>query len=284
MRSGIINGLIGSVFLLHAFLLLGGCSSGSGSGPILPGTGQVVLRVWRVLAPGDFPDGQGNWGCRLTTSQITQAMNELLASAWIYGGNTTFVWDGTITTFTNGLDTPQIGASTRQGNDISILNTWIEMAPSSTWTSNRINIYFTGNYRVGIGMVWAVTFGPDWQSSFGTRRVIVLNDGGFEDSFGERESLARIYNIIEHEMCHYLARFNGRTFSIPGSPRTYTPGEHTGFHSMTQTTQNVLRDGGVSKDGMSWPYPLIIPGLSSVNGTEKKEIFDRIKAGLWNSP
>ncbi len=52
----------------------------------------------------------------------------------------------------------------------------------------------------------------------------------------KRASLIRQYNIAEHERCHYPARFNGRTFTVPGSPRTYTPGEHIGSRSFEELT------------------------------------------------
>lgn len=235
----------------------------------------------RFLAPNDFVGSQGNWGCRLTDSQIMQAVSELQSSGWIFGGNTRFVWDGMITTFVNEIDGPPAPPNQGRGNDLSQLLFWIDMAPSATWSSNRINIYFAGNYLSGIQGFWGATFDPAVHSpSAGIYRLIVLNDGGFGEGFGVRELLSRFYNVAEHEMCHYLGRFRNRTFMILGSPRTYNSGEHIN----PPHTDNLLRDGGLSQGGNSPPYPLVVPGLSAVNGTEKNEVFGRVLAGLWNAP
>lgn len=259
--------------------VMSGCATSQRA--IDAGTGTVTLKVWRVLAPEDVIGGEGNWGCRLTDVQIQALVQRLQSNASIFGGNTTYAWDGLISTFTNGFEQPNFASPRR--SDLAKLFEWIDMAPSSTWSSSRVNVYFSGNYVIfgatTITSFWGATIDPAGHSAAaGFYRSITINDGGFTD-FGTRVPLHERYSTLEHEMCHYLARFQSRTFSVPPPSRMYDAGEHT-----VSGANNLLRGGLNEPDGSSPPVPLVIPGTIDSSGTEQKEVFDRVKAGFWNSP
>jgi hypothetical protein len=137
------------------------------------------------------------------------------------------------------------------------------------WETDHLNIYFAGNVQVNNQNVNAYTEDPAQASQLTPDfPYIVCNDGGFTLGSGFVVSPAQMtsYNVIEHEMTHYLLRRSG----IP----PYNSGEHT-----SNTSNNVLRDGGAPP-----AYPLVVPGRWNLAGTEQKEIWDRVFAGLWNNP
>ncbi len=137
------------------------------------------------------------------------------------------------------------------------------------WEADHLNIYFAGNVQVGganqnaftTDPAFAATLTPDFP-------YIVCNDGGFTQNSGFVVSPSQMtsFNVIEHEMDHYLLRRSG----VP----PYNAGEH-----VPNGTNNILQDGGAGP-----AYPLVVPGRWNQAGTEQKEIWDRVFPGLWNNP
>ncbi|MCH8851794.1 MAG: hypothetical protein IID41_03985 [Planctomycetes bacterium] len=83
------------------------------------------------------------------------------------------------------------------------------------------------------------------------------------------------WNIIEHEMTHFLARFKSRTFGQPPNQRVYFGDEH-----IAPGSNNILTPGIVNNQ----PHPLVIPGAANQPGTETFEIWDRLRTGRWQDP
>ncbi len=77
------------------------------------------------------------------------------------------------------------------------------------------------------------------------------------------------HNVYEHEMAHFLARFEDTT--VNGT--YYDVGEHA-----PPGTNNILRPGGTQG------VPLVIPGKADDVNTEQGKIWKRIFDGDWLNP
>jgi hypothetical protein len=235
-----------------------------------------------VLAPnfGDIPGGQGNWGCRLSDLQIAPIVDSLRHNAAVFGGNTTFTWNGVITTFTNGYDNPACGARRLTFQPFFYL--WIEEQAGGAWTSSVINLYFTGNCAFNVNdVIWGATYDPADHDPAGSPpryRSIVINDGGFSAGFGERASMSQSVNVLPHEMCHYLARFELLEFPLPNGSRHYDSGEHN--HDFLLTL--LQPDGPDLVTGLPIS-PHFVPGDEDDLSTELGRVFQRIHNGQWNT-
>lgn len=263
--------MLGSRRCLALLLIAIGASCvACSSKPINPGTGQIDVFVWRVFADsGDSPGSYYNVGCRLSDAEITDIVNQLISNASVYGNNTSIVWDGNVQDMVNGY---HLGTRT---TDSGWLQEWIDASPAARWRDGKINIYFTGNYTTSGGLIWGQTWDPPQHSpAFGTRKLILINDGGFPSlPYGLKAPMQIIdFRILEHEFEHYLGRFQNRSFGPPNARRAYDASEHT------SDPNNLLRSGGAPP-----AFPLVIPGSSGDHSTEKGEIWERIDAGLWNS-
>ena len=251
---------------------LGGCSSSPD--PINPETGVVDLKVWVVLASGESVGGFNNFGCRLSQADMTAIVQQLIGNSSVYGGNTTFNWDGTITSMTDLFIPPNFNPRAYTVNSL-----WyaIDFPASPTHNSQKLNVYFGGNYTDPLGTLRGGTHDPNEAQALPSpfdRPLIFINDGDSSNGCCNGEvALITQNNILEHEMEHYLARFVLRCFA-PDLSRCYNEGEHI----MTQLT-NLIRDGVTPP-----AYILYIPGVSANLATEKGEIFDRIERGDWNNP
>ena len=161
------------------------------------------------------------------------------------------------------------------------IDEWDDDIVLDNWASNRVNVYFVGNVQneefVDPPAIGKSVDPRDALFRFPDSPFIILNDGGFFLSQGfftdyePQQVLA--YNVAEHEMAHYLARFDNRTFSQPPNQRSYDSGEHT-------TQRSNLLWGGTPTDGIG----LNIPGRADESDTESIEIWGRIDAGTWNNP
>ncbi len=114
-------------------------------------------------------------------------------------------------------------------------------------------------------------------------RWIYINDGSFlnGDPFPmgpPRFTDILSSHVIQHEMTHYLARFNNLTYTGPSGSRTYTPDEHITFTG--NPPSNILRPSVAAGQSL----PLALPGGIATPGTEKAEVFGRISTGSWNNP
>lgn len=260
-------------------LALAGCSGRA----INPGTGIVDVKVWVVLSANDFEIGdRSNLGCRLTEQEVRDRIGALQQSGAIFGGNTTFRWSP--------ADIELIFDPTIFDRENQRIEDWISWAHYSAFApTNVVNIWFAGNLQpTGASNVWAGTLDPQAASQVDPLPAgpwIVINDGGFTRTFGfvpppSNGSPAAVtgYNIIQHEMDHYLGRFTSRVFTATGSQ--YDSGEHDAAPPLNMRN-NVLRSGGV--DGTTAPYPLVIPSASQ-GVSERQEVWQRIRTGQWNNP
>jgi len=154
---------------------------------------------------------------------------------------------------------------------------WHDDVVVGNWDSQKINIYFVGNVQTNVNdpdRAAGLTSDPEQAPGLNLpRAVIIINDGGFDQNSGfapqYSPSTSLTYNILEHEMAHYLARFRNRT--INGT--TYNLGEHA-----PANTNNILNDGRPPP-----AKPAVIPGRATQAGTEKFEIWQRISSGDWNN-
>lgn len=278
------------LFLIPVALLLGGCLSGSGSKPINPGTGQIDIQVWRVLAPLDVPGNRGNQGCRLFDGEITQIVTGLQQNAPMFGGSTRFLWNGSVNNLV--LDEFDAGYCTGPGRRIcsprlvhdAVFNLWLFSFPG--WAENKINVYFCGDIKdPGLEKpavdLWGLTYDPGVHSIYAfspTFRCIIMNDGGFATQSGFDFLTSKNGHVLQHEATHYLARFDSQCFTGPSGTRCYDAGEHDNV-SLNHILLPSLNEGPPLV-----PLPLKIPGGIATPGTELFQVFDRIITGNWNNP
>jgi len=244
--------------------LLTGCSRSRK--PILPNTGQVPLKVWVVLGPGEYIGGPSNNGCRLSESDIRAFIAQLQSNGSVYGSNTRFIWNPS--QIVQAQDVGLLMDRTRSYQEFE------QTVVFNYWTSGRLNIYFAGDVQLTSsgGNALGMTLDPQaCQGHLVELPWIVINDGEPSSGATTPPSVMRAGHVLEHEMCHYLARFTNRTFSTPPPPRTYDSSEHVPAGQNNLLVPNI-------------PCPLTIPGRANQAGTEKKEIWDRIWTGNWNNP
>ena len=225
-----------------------------------------------MLGVGESIGNTGNKGCRLSTNQIRDRIEQLQANASLYGRNLTFTWSPTTPTQAQDPALLPFGGERTQE-----FIQWHQRVVANNWDSNKINIYFVGNVQTNVNdEERTIGLASDPLAAQGLnsqRAAIVINDGGFGASSGFRPnhspSQVLSYNVTEHEMTHYLARFRNRT--INGT--FYNIGEHAPANS-----NNILWDVRPPPAN-----PLVVPGGASQAGTEKFEIWDRIIQGNWNN-
>lgn len=254
-------------------LALSGCRSQYK--PIMPRTGIIPIQVWVVLGPGESIGDQSNRGCRLSTQEITDRIRSLQNNAGIFGQNVTFQWQP---------------ATPSQAEDPALLPfmprsrpwlMWHQQVVANYWQPGRLNIYFVGNVQLNGQNVIALTWDPAAaQSQFPERAWVLMNDCGWppgneNQGFSPNFDPAQVtsYFSLEHEIAHYLGRFNNRSFGQPPNQRNYDSSEH-----VPDGSNNIL------ELFVPPPHPLVVPGRWNQAQTEQQEIWDRIWAGTWNNP
>lgn len=246
------------VFALSA---VAGCSNERK--PVLARTGQIPLKVWVTLGPGESIGGNSNKGCRLTTNDMQNRIAHLKNHSFIYGSNITFQWTPV---------TPPVAQDPALLPFLSRNRDWMDVHQdviANYWEADRLNIYFAGNVQVNAQNQNAFTTDPTLAAQLTPEfPYIVCNDGGLAipSGFSTTQSQMTSFNVIEHEMTHYLRRRSGVA--------PYNSGEH-----VPDNSNNILQDNGAGP-----AYPLVVPGLWNSVGTEQKEIWDRVFPGLWNNP
>lgn len=254
-------------FCFTAFLCVCALSAVAGCSnerkPILARTGQIPVKVWVILGPGESIGGNSNKGCRLTTNDMQNRIAHLKNHTYIYGSNITFQWTPITPPVAEDPALLPFQPRNRDRQDVH------DDVMANYWEPDHLNIYFAGNVQVGGQNQNAYTTDPA-QATLLTPEFpyIVCNDGGFAlaSGFSTTPSQMTSFNVIEHEMAHYLLRRSGVA--------PYNAGEH-----VPNGQNNVLQDGGAGP-----AYPLVVPGRWNRTGTEQKEIWDRVFAGLWNNP
>lgn len=247
-------------------LLLTGCKPSRKT--IVPNTGQVLLKVWVVLGPGESIGGSSNKGCRLSQNDIQAFVAQLRSNGSIYGSNTQFIWNPAQISPAQDPSLLPYQPRTR------IYQQFQQNVILSYWTAGKLNVYFTGDVQLTSsgGTALGMTLDPQaCQSHTVDSPWILINDGQPSGGFTTPPSVMRAGHVLEHEMDHYLARLTNRTFTVPPPSRTYDSTEHV------PPGQNNLLVPYI-------PHPLTIPGRANQAATEKKEIWDRIWDGNWNSP
>lgn len=222
-----------------------------------------------------------NRGCRLNDTEIRDRIAGLQANSSMFGPNCVFNWSGNYTVIYD----QEIPASRIQSVTAFWLNPNFLLWQNGYWNPDAVNVYFAGNVQAGGNPTgaWAYTLDPGVPGTFVDLPAwIVLNDGGFVEPNGFSQppldgdpAVVNGYHILEHEMAHYLGRFNNRSFSATGSQ--YDGGEHD--IATPAPRNNVLRDGGAPG-----PFPLNVPGSVSQTPSELQEIWDRVLSGQWNLP
>lgn len=242
-----------------------GCSGTNGGRvPIVePGTGNVHIKVWVVLSIGEEIGSSINKGCRLHEDEMRAIVNHLIANAGMFGNSTRFVWDRTITT----IDDEAYSARTVS------FSTFKQRAVDNHWSIGNVNIYFTGNIQPGSAHI---QYGQNEDPSEYQRPWILVNDGiSVEPPISSAQAIATDL-ILEHEMCHDLARFQSRTFS---NGVTYNNAEHETFpgHPPFNDFPGHLMNEGI-------PHGRLIPGPANNSATEQGEVWNRISSGEWVNP
>lgn len=261
--------------LTLAFVGFGGCATSKK--PVKAGTYQVDLKVWAVVNFGESLGNSSNNGCRLTTQDITNIVEQLKNNSAVYGVNTKFNWDGMISTFQANVPSRSypIGAFI---NDIS--------GDPPNWTQDMLNVYFIGspdNNSIG------ATLGPDTYVATGDRIAtpfVRIGDGGINGP-ASNPTVVRKRLTLEHEVSHYIGRFNidasmigdpsqffGKTYGMGATQRVYDGGEHL------QSSLYLMSAAPVYDTQRS----LVIPGIERPPQDELGEVSQRIQAGRWNFP
>jgi len=242
--------------------------------PIQANTGNIPLKVWVVLGPGESIGNTSNKGCRLSSAQIGQYIEQLQKHSGIYGQNVVFQWQPS--TPAQAQDSALLPFQSRTRD----LQAWHPNVVQNYWQSGHLNIYFVGivqSVPSAPRAQYAMTLDPaNAQSTTPNQPWVLINDGGYETpgGFVHTPDFMRSLNLLEHEVTHYLARFAGDTFGQPPNQRVYDSTEHL----VSGSTNNILLPTAQTA------LPLVIPGRWNQTGTEEKEIWDRVWAGNWNNP
>lgn len=275
------------LLLVLAVPCLSAC--GSNRKPINPGTAEVALFAWIVLAPGEQVGGSLNQGCRLTHEHVNDYMENLAATSTIWGQNTQLVYSAAGVAFDQDIES--------SGNRTMSWDIWDDpthlLWQNQWWEPDAINIYFVGNVQLGTPPsnrgTLGLTVDPAEPGTFGELPAyIFVNDGGFETTSGFVAGFfphqMRAYRVLPHELAHYFGRFHGRTFTTTGSQygNDMEDGSFEHDEAMPQPRNNILRAGGAGP-GLP-PHPLVVPGAINQTPSEKQEIWNRILAGEWNLP
>ena len=266
-----------------------GCSHPPAAPPqsILPGTGEIPLIVWQVYAFGDTDGDPWNLGSRLSIAEIRDSVYRLQQMApMLFKANVKLTWDPDEPIV---IPDAMLVPNQSRGREV---NNWVldivlaGQAGPGFWIPGALNLYFVGDVQrnpVG-GHYLALTIDPrKFLADYGsTQGIFFINDCGFQSEFGFEPlpvypdydlipaNVTRL-NVAEHELTHFLARFNDRIFSNIH----YTPSEHT--PGMAEI--NVLRPFPTPD-----PFPLFLPGTWNAATSEQGEIWTRVYDGNWNQP
>lgn len=226
--------------------------------PIKPGTGDIPLTVWVVLGEGEEIGGDGNWGCRLSAAEIEAYIDGLKRTAPEAYGPANFQWD---LVELRELRDPGLSPTPFASRTWRPVEQFVTDVVGQAWEQDTVNIYFCGNVQEAAREENG-GFTRDPRAALG-RTVelpwILINDGGGDEPSGSRVFVAA--HLLEHEMCHYLGRFDGRTFGV----REYDAEEH-----VPDAENTLLKANG--------PYPLFVPGPQEA-GTDRKAGQDAAPPG-----
>jgi hypothetical protein len=165
-------------------------------------------------------------------------------------------------------------------------NVVIGQSGNGFWIPGALNLYFVGDVQLPAPDDGALAFTLDPRDFFSFFReyqgAIGFNDCGFDSDFSfdyfplfpnyqlTPPNVTRL-NTAEHELTHYLARFDDTVFNNIH----YTITEHT----PSMNAWNILREFATPD-----PFPLFLPGRWNWTTSEQGEIWSRVFAGTWNLP
>jgi hypothetical protein len=254
--------------------------------PELPEPITIPLKVWVILAqgglyndpgieePGTPPEARTNRGCRFTEPEMCDRIWSLQSHAGLYGPWMQFSWDGQINVVPwveLALQEPEPPGD--MGRHRSTVKFWEELIWEGGYHDpDKINVYFSGWVTPSRqSAAFGVTLEPN---AAGIEPYIIINDAAVYAEqgflFGNPDETLDWF-VPEHEMTHYLARFENACYPLPMGQRCYDDGEHAPMDS-----NNILAPLP--------PSPLVIPGDFSDPTTEKGQIWGRVFAGDWNDP
>lgn len=288
MKYAFEKRIVASVFFTAVLITLGGCIAASKL--INTGSSAISIKAWVIVKSAEQIGGTQNQGCRLTIQEMTEIIEQLQSSSSMYGTNIQILWDGTIDRVQdNFLDDRGGQPAATFADDWLRAVQEVDINDGPSFEPTAINIYFGGDYHVESipppnVFINGMTFDPASGSTF---PAIILNDGGEDNMQGSNPQSLRDRQTLEHEMTHYLARFQNRTFgnALTDTLRSYDANEHVDFASQDfGAAVNILLLG----DNIQPPYQTRgIPGEAYIDSQnpgqdELGEISQRILQGRWN--
>lgn len=299
--------------LMMLISLTSGCQQVTQTNPpFIGGVAQVPIRVFRVIGPLDTT-AQGamgaNFGCRLDDTDINNVVTAFVQNAFaLYDSTARFtpivnfdsriILDVRVPASFYGNPNPPPNTRTKRDDNFKIilLTYWPDSYPEWYGPAD-INVYFMGNIQLPPIVsppgqnngILAITFDPaEYYMPF-----VTLNDGGFDLQFGlaAGSSFLRTDHVLEHEITHYLGRFNNRLFqwsaaagpnTFPLVSRSYNGGEHALRSSVLDPLPGPIKDI-LAIDAR--PHQLYVPGANA-SGPQgpRAEIINRLQLGNWNVP
>ncbi len=273
-----------STLLIAVLIIFGGCVAGSKL--INTGSSAITLKVWVILKSAEPIGDTQNEGCRLTIQEMTAIIEQLQSSASMYGTNVQILWNGTIEEVRDNF-LPDRGGFSAATFSADVLRAILDNGPA--FEPAAINIYFGGDYHLVSNppfgqFALGATFDPATGSTF---PAVIINDGGFDNFQGSDPQLIQDLQTVEHEMTHYLARFENRTFgnALQNTLRSYDDMEHVQLDSDDfGPNDNILLEGTEAQGQIRIRG---IPGEAYVDSQnqgldELGEISKRILQGRWN--
>lgn len=297
--------------ILAALWLCGCQSTPTRPQPLVAAT--VPVRYFRVLGAADSTTSpQGNFGCRFDDVELRLFQQAIAKHCYtLFDSAARFVpvidptgdiHDVLIPVSVWGNPFPPTGARNlaQQEIDFLLLLYYPDTFPDMYGIRRdgdfpgEISAYFVGNFQPPSvsRLVLGQCFDPRDRQVVGLPYFYVNDTGfeltsGFPAGFGSE--FVRAGHIVEHELTHYLARFNGRTFSWsaaagPSNPPVIRPFDLTehAIHSDTADgsgTQilDILKPAA--------PHPLLVFGRRA-DGPQGPlgEIVTRLRNQLWDNP
>ncbi len=265
------------ILLIAAFLPLVGCG-GKGTRNGTPY--DIPIKVYRVIGPnGDSHSGPDfNDGCQLDNTEITSIVNSFIANApALYGTLTTVTWDGVV----YGMTDTQL--PDRSNQSINTLLFRILSTGSTYYDSNVINLYFTGNYG-GTGL-FGGTADPHAVLSSNIGPHIFMNDGaGAGGSGGDvTEILRRL--TLEHEVGHYLGRFNydSVTMNGGGNDPGADPRANRTYASTASSPARLFPSGGGEHVATSYTLPHIMVDGYMLPAAGRMPVMPGVQFGTYTN-
>lgn len=270
----------------------------------------IPIKVYRVLSSFDSANSPDfNVGCQLTKAEIRTLVEQLQGDApYIYGSKVQVAWPDDAV-----IDIVDFDLNDRYSRASALFFAFLNIYSQQYSSPGLVNIYFTGNYiplndptfDPFTDMIFGTTLDPHSVQGNGSNipplsipGAIMINDGAGPGGTGGDWVTASMRATLEHELGHYLGRFDfttagisrfnaatltGNTYGTGAQSRTFaaSSGEH-----ITSTFSHLMLDGQLVPQGVS--RPTILPGvevglyLNTAQGAEKGEVSRKLLLGDYN--